>query len=682
MYLKILNCLNTLPFGVGNKLLVDILQGNNSKQVEKHKFNKNIHFSILSNELKQHIVDNINLCKSQQFVEDKKINTFIKVLEITKKGKEEIKNPQGIKTKDFAFKSFKPTTDDLKLISSFNFFLEKYSQKQAQAIVSTKNKLLCIAGAGSGKTTVLTKRIEFLTKYKSVDPKKILAITFTRKAKEEMIHRLNNPEVNIETFNSFCEKITKKHNHLMYENNKSIISFGQKIKIVSQAIRKCNTSFKKISSTYFSQGQRRLKTDDRLLFQFVGDVFSIITFFKRKQQKITQLHENISGNMDKHNAKILYKVCNKTIQLMEEQNLRDYVDQVVDTMKLFKLNQETIPKYEHILIDEFQDVNSMQINLLEILNPTNLFAVGDPRQSIFGWRGSDIKFIYDFANENPNNIIILEENYRSTPMIVDIANKVISNMNIQKQVAFIKENTNSNIIIKNYDSENYEHKSIANKVSQIYQFNQEIFILARTNKQLEKISGYLRQKNIPYILKTEDGKQTAREGHVTLATIHSIKGLEASYVFLMGASTLYFPCKVSDHPVIDSLNKDYNKFEEERRLLYVALTRAKRYLHISYASKKPTFFIPDKPINEFKEKEPKIYSKKEKTQEQIHSILKDWRLTQARILQIPAYMILNDKTINELSTKKPTSINHLNDIYGLGERKIERFGKEILEMIN
>jgi DNA helicase-2/ATP-dependent DNA helicase PcrA len=145
----------------------------------------------------------------------------------------------------------------------------------------------------------------------------------------------------------------------------------------------------------------------------------------------------------------------------------------------------------------------------------------------------------------------------------------------------------------NFESEQKELEFVIDKIINSNIEKQELFVLSRTNFQLTEISKLMKQKNIPHILTTDDFSNiNARTGEVTLATIHSIKGLEASTVFVIGCNEVNFPCKASDHPVIEMIKIDnYDKEEEERRLFYVAISRAKSELYLTYTGKKPTYFI-------------------------------------------------------------------------------------------
>ena len=253
-YIYILKAIDEIPFGIGKKLLVEFLQGKDKNEsIKRNKLNTYNNFGTLGYDDQElnRLIDNLILNNLIKFVQVKN-NQFWKVLELTEKGRNEIITPSLYKNKlsgIFKQKETVITEQDQVAFKALEFFLNNYTDYQKKSIICDNNNILCIAGAGSGKTTVLTKRIEFLTQYRSVDPNKILAITFTRKAKQEMAARLekmnNLSNVQIETFNSFCEKLLRKHNDLIYDQEVRVISYKDRILIIKKALEslECYISF-------------------------------------------------------------------------------------------------------------------------------------------------------------------------------------------------------------------------------------------------------------------------------------------------------------------------------------------------------------------------------------------------------------------------------------------------------
>ena len=599
-YLKVLKSLVEIPFPVGKKLLIDFLKGNykNDSIIKNHLDNKHNFGTLdLEEEKLSSIIDNL-VSNNLISISSPEKNKFWKVLEITVKGQEELLNPTLYKKKlenNFCYTNTVITDEDRKKFAELDVFLNRYNEEQKKAIISPSKNILCVAGAGSGKTTVLTKRIEFLVKYQNVLPEKILAITFTRKAREEMERRLlfyNVKNVNIETFNSFCEKILKKHAYEIYGKEKRVLSYGDKILAIQMALETLGIEMETALDLYFSPQQKKNKAKENLFNIFMNDCFFILDYFKSKNQKLYDFSKD-ADLKNTETAGLIYNICTYLEEYMEIQGFRDYADQLLDVISFFKKNQNNISIFEHILVDEYQDVNSTQVELLDLLKPKNLFCVGDPRQSIFGWRGSDINYILKFSEKyQDSEIITLTKNYRSCCHIVELINKSVKEMRLP-DLEYVKQGQ-KNLSLLNFESEIEEFNFVINTILQSTMPKHEIFVLARTNRQLEELSKLLKLHNLLHIIKTDEVKNYTLEkpNHITLATIHAIKGLEAQMVFVIGCNELNFPCKAQDHPVVELIKIDeYDKEEEERRLFYVAMSRAKQILFLTYTGKKPTYFI-------------------------------------------------------------------------------------------
>ncbi len=782
-YLFVLKALNELPFNVGKKLLTEFLQGKEShKTIKKHNLHKLNNFGSLaysSDELTPIITRLIH----KNFIELKSIkgNNFWKVLNLTKKGREEISNPTLNKKTSIISNEHKETviTDQERILFKNLPFLEKFNDGQKKAIICPKEKILCIAGAGSGKTTVLTQRISYLTRYKSIKEENILAITFTKKARQEMMHRIGNPLVKIETFNSFCEKTLQKYNHLLYDKVFRVITYKDRIIFFRRALSKLGLNPQRAVNAYFTFQQRRGKPEEKLLNIFMNDIFLLRNSFRARNLEINP--ENFEYEKEHERTfKMLCQICNIINELMKDNGLRDFSDQLIETKRLFKLHPELIPKYDHVLIDEYQDINASQIELIDQLSPENFFCVGDPRQSIYGWRGSDIKYILNFEDKYPQaQIINLTINYRSSKSIVDLCNSSIRDLGFPdlKSHQELKGSTDSNDLtnaptnqtlgsiqssetkspsltpkahLLKHKNQKEEFQFVLNKIISSDTNLEEIFILARTNRILKDFSDILRKNKIKHVLRNDDApKQQVTKNKLMLATVHAIKGLEAKMVFVINCTSNSFPCKGSDHPIMDIVkDKDYDQEEEEKRVLYVALSRAKEELYITYA-KSPTYFFTEEMINltntqlkapiRFKKvnslsnsnrfsntstmssqivtnasrlsnakssstrnrftkintnykntlrnKVPRgslavISSINEPIDERTLSKLRSWRYKTSKQESLPAYRIMHNKTLDELSQKKPTTISQLHSIYGLGKAKVENYGEEILKVIH
>ena len=702
-YLKVIRAVEGMPFSIGKNLLIDFLHGNiKNESVKRNNLNKKILFGFLqlySRKEVEEVVENLlsnNLLEYQPLQDNK----FIKVIVITEKGKRELIEPNLYKKKlsnRFIINRTEITDEDKSVFQAFDFFLKPYNDEQKKAIISAKNSILCVAGAGSGKTAVLTKRIEFLTKFRSINPSKILAITFTRKARSEMISRLSKSPycegVKTETFNSFCEKILKNYNDLIYKRDVKVISYSQKVKLFNISLRENNLNVIDALSSYFSSAQMAGKTNDELLLMLMNDCYSILELYKSNNKEVDALLEEANSLDAKNNSnlRMVYRICKFIDTMMKESGFRDYTDQMIHCIKFFRQNPEFIPNFEHVLIDEYQDVNSAQIELIDLINPPNLFCVGDPRQSIFGWRGSQIKYILNFEEKHPDcEIITLSINYRSSKQIVELINSAMESARLPELNHF--NELNSEIKLIGFDSEYDEMNFIITKIRDMEIPKNEIFVLARTNRIISELADRMKLNGVKHIVRTEEHHSDieAAKDEVTLATVHSIKGLEADTVFVAGCNGLSFPCKTSEHPVME-LTKiyDYDKEEEERRLFYVAMSRAKNRLYLTYSGKNPTRFINQKMIEMIitKEVQPKLINDSEPIKMQSGgsdklSLLKLWRRELAQKLNLPAYIIMHDRTLMEIVEMNPVDVEDLKNVRGIGPAKLERYGKEIMDIIN
>ncbi|MBT7706654.1 UvrD-helicase domain-containing protein [archaeon] len=592
-YTKILKALIEIPFPIGKKLLADFLNGNYAnKSISKNVLDERPSFDSLSwsPDKISKWVDRLIQNKMIENV-SADYNKFAKLLQVTLRGRNEIFRPTLNKQQEMLNTKTEITEEDKEAFEKHSEFLNGFNPEQKKAIISSAKNILCIAGAGSGKTTVLIKRIEFMIKEMGTLPSEILAITFTRKARNEMISRLKKigiENVNVHTFNSFCETILRKHEADIYNRKTRVLSYADKILALNLAIANQGLEMDQVIDGYFSDSQKENKTGSQLANSFMNDCFSVLEHFKAKK---IDPHDFSKNSNDQDNAKIIYNTISFIDEHLKVQGLRDFTDQIVDTLDFFQKSPHEIPIFPNILIDEYQDVNNSQVQLIKMLRPKNIFAVGDPRQSIFGWRGSDVKFILNFESDFPSpELIHLEKNYRSTKDIIKLMNQTITEMGLPNLSHHKEED--GEIKVMEHPSEENERIFVLGQILESQVPREEIFVLARTNKQLSQLSDLLKKHNVAHILKTDEQRTftNAKEGEVTLATIHAIKGLEAKEVYIIGATTQNFPCRASDHPAIEMIKlESYNKDAEEKRLFYVAISRAKEKLVITYSGKKTSY---------------------------------------------------------------------------------------------
>ncbi len=368
------------------------------------------------------------------------------------------------------------------------------NNKQKEAVQATDGPLLIMAGAGSGKTKVLTHRIAYLIVEKEVAPWNILAITFTNKAAREMKERIQGilggaaDEIWISTFHSMCVRILRRDiDRIGMNRNFSILDPGDQQTVIKQIMKEKNIDTKKFEP----------KT-------ILGTISSA------KNELIN--HEefaNSAGNYYEQTVADLYTEYQK--RLRKNQAL-DFDDLIMKTFELFDKVPEVLEfyqrKFQYIHVDEYQDTNRAQYMLVKKLAQRfkNLCVVGDSDQSIYRWRGADIANILSFEKDYPDaNVIMLEQNYRSSKRILAAANGVINNNLNRKEKNLWTENIEGNkLAYFRADSEQGEGQFVAGKIKELTEQQgkklSDIAILYRTNAQSRVMEEVLLKSNIPYTI--------------------------------------------------------------------------------------------------------------------------------------------------------------------------------------
>ncbi len=625
-HLNVLKAIKEIPFCVGKKLLIDHLRGNKENlSIIRNKLFRLNTFGSLGLYQAHEIEEMIGSLRRNEIISYAAMNkSYGKVIVLGKNGEDELKSPTFSVDKNNNIDKdntegcnrstgymidniiTSATEEDMENFRHLGDYLKGYNDMQKKSIISNKSSILCIAGAGTGKTTVLTKRIDFLSRFRSVRPRKILAITFTRKARDEMQERLSSSQhtkgVNVHTFNSFCERQLRHLSDIVYGKKVKMIGFRERINLVSQGLRKAGTGFDEFIISYFTRQKSAGLTKDKLISMIVNDCFSILDLIKIDDIDLSKIDLNYGSltSKERKNADIIFTVCRHIQSEMSRLGLRDYSDQLIDCWDFFRKNPEYIPKYEHVLVDEYQDVNLIQKDLIDILKPKNIFAVGDPRQSIYGWRGSRIRYIMNFKGDYPKSeIISLKRNYRSSKNIVKLINSSIRCMKLPELKSDKEENDNIRMI--GFDSTEYEYLFISKKLKKIREErkDKDIFVLSRKNNELRDISSYFSSQGIEHMLLSEENGKNSNidrlkdnSPNIVLGTVHAVKGMQADIVFVFSCTPSNFPCRASEHPIMELISANhFDKFEEERRLFYVALSRAKEELYITYSGSSRTSFI-------------------------------------------------------------------------------------------
>ncbi|WP_050181926.1 DNA helicase PcrA [Domibacillus robiginosus] len=371
--------------------------------------------------------------------------------------------------------------------------LNGLNPEQQEAVKTTEGPLLIMAGAGSGKTRVLTHRIAYLIVEKEVNPYNILALTFTNKAAREMKDRIGvllggaAEEIWMSTFHSMCVRILRRDiDRIGYSRNFTILDTADQLSVIKAILKDLNIDPKKF--------------DPRALLGAISSSKNILVdaaAFARQQ----------GGYMDK----VTSDVYTEYEKRLKKNNALDFDDLIMLTIRLFERVPEVLEfyqrKFQYIHVDEYQDTNKSQYTLVKQLASRfqNLCVVGDSDQSIYRWRGADIANILSFEKDYPQaRAIFLEQNYRSTGRILQAANEVIENNSNRKPKKLWTENADGKkIAYFRADSERTEAEFIAGKIKELSASGRkpsDFAVLYRTNAQSRLIEETLMKSNIDYTI--------------------------------------------------------------------------------------------------------------------------------------------------------------------------------------
>ena len=367
--------------------------------------------------------------------------------------------------------------------------LEGLNEEQLDAVKTTDGPLLVLAGAGSGKTKVLTTRIAYLIE-SGVEPYNILAITFTNKAAKEMKERVFKlvgevKDIQISTFHSFGLYIIKRHYNLLgYERNFTILDGDDSLVLVKNIVKEMG-----------------LNTDDYNPKAIRNKISGA-----KNELVYPEEYEKYAGT---DFEEIVCKVYKKYEERLKNNNSVDFDDLLILPIKLFSVYKDILKMYQerfkYILVDEYQDTNRVQYILVNMLAARykNICVVGDNDQAIYSWRGSDYRNILNFEKDYPElKSVMLEENYRSTGNILKAANEVIKNNKIRKDKnLWTKHEEGSKIRYHRASDEKDEASYVVKEIKNLLYDGvrrEDIAVLYRTNAQSRNIEEAMLRENIPY----------------------------------------------------------------------------------------------------------------------------------------------------------------------------------------
>ena len=367
------------------------------------------------------------------------------------------------------------------------------NKEQYEGATTVEGQVLILAGAGSGKTRVLTYRMAHMIDDLGIFPYKILAITFTNKAAKEMRDRVRAivgeraDKMWISTFHSTCVRILRREiEHLGYKKNFTIYDSSDQKTLVTECMKILSINDKDIAAK---------------------EIIAKIGRAKDKMQSPESFKREFESNFRENKIADVYMMYQKKLK---ENNAMDFDDLISKTVELFKKNPDVLEfyqrKFQYIMVDEYQDTNGAQYELVKLLAQKykNICVVGDDDQCIYAWRGADVTNILDFEKDYPNaKVIKLEENYRSKDNILQAANTVIKNNSNRKSKALRTEQEAGNKIkiYRAFDDRaeaDFVSKMICDIKSQEQKTNDDFAILYRTNAQSRIFEETLRRRGLAY----------------------------------------------------------------------------------------------------------------------------------------------------------------------------------------
>ena len=371
--------------------------------------------------------------------------------------------------------------------------IEGLNDRQKEAVLATEGPCLVIAGAGSGKTKVLTHKIAYLMKEKYIKPWNILAITFTNKAANEMKERVEKlvgeaaKDMWIGTFHSICVRILRKYiDRLGFEHSFLIFDTSDQRTLIKECMK-------------------TLKIDDKMFTD--RSVLSEISNAKNEMLEPKAYQTKYAGDYRKEIIGRIYELYQ---QRLKENNAIDFDDIINFTIKILEQNEDVLDyytnKFQYVLVDEYQDTNKAQFTLVTLLASKygNITVVGDNDQGIYSFRGADITNILNFEKDFPGTKIVkLEQNYRCTGNILKAANSVIKhNENKYEKKLWTENDEGSLPIIHRADDEYDEGRFIVEEINHLrreeYFKYSDFTVLYRMNSQSRAIEEILRREGIPY----------------------------------------------------------------------------------------------------------------------------------------------------------------------------------------
>ena len=586
--------------------------------------------------------------------------------------------------------------------------------EQRRAVEAVRGPICILAGAGSGKTTTITHRVANQVASDSFAPSQILAVTFTDKAAGEMRSRLELLGVTGVRASTFHSAALSQLRYFRPDAVGKILA--SKTLLVYNLVRRLPAPFK---------------------FRAAGDFATEIEWARNRRIPPSRYLDSLDGHAPPVPDDVMHRVYEQYELLKRDQGLMDFEDLLERAIAAFDddhVAAEFRERYHAFTVDEYQDVNLLQQTLLNAwLGPRDdLCVVGDDYQSIYGFTGATPDYLLGVPERFPNAAVIrLEENYRSTPEVLELANRLVPKLGGAEKTLRPVRPAGPEPDVRPFATPEAEAEHLVERIRGAGCPLEEIAILCRTHARLADFEAVLAEEGIPHqgasllardaarrVLRTlepsapaEQVRQIAldlgwlphppdklgereltrqsdlarlvrlaeeaggtgaefraelearygdggdaRRG-VHLLTYHGAKGLEFELVLLPRLEEKELPSKRA---------RTAREIEEERRLLYVGLTRAKQGLAISWVGK-PSRFLAELTPEAAVAEPPEGFE-----------ALKAWRLDRARQDDVPAYVVFHNSTLEEIAGRRPRSLAELASVPGVGPAKLERYGEEVL----
>ncbi len=608
--------------------------------------------------------------------------------------------------------------------------LEGLNPEQRRAAEAVRGPVCILAGAGSGKTTTITRRIAWQVASGAFRSDEILAVTFTDKAAAEMrrrLERLGVDGVEARTFHSAALAQLRRGRGEPP---------GRILATKALLLRQIGNSLPR-----------------PYRFRPAGDLATEVEWAKNRRLSPESYRRGVGEHEPPIPPDLMARVFRDYERRKADAGLVDFEDLLEFAVRMYEADEWALAalreRYRAFTVDEYQDVNLLQHSLLELWlgDGDELCAVGDDYQSIYGFTGASPEWLLGMPRRFPHAAVVrLETNYRSTPEVLALANRLVPRLGGAEKTLHAVRDAGQEPVIRGFDSPQDEGAFVLERVRALAAEGvpyEEMAVLIRLNSRSADFEELFGEAGIPFqgaallardgarqLLKGlrgagfgtlaeevrrvareqglvepvpdgvgerelvrqgdlrrlcrlaeefDDGSRTVEdwvswlrarydhgaEGGVHLLTLHRAKGLEFEAVFVPRVEEKELPCKQA--------MRVPGALAEERRLLYVGMTRAKRHLAVTWAGK-PSRFLAELGV----EAAPPARKRIAEPESPTYDALKTWRLKRAKADDVPAYVVFHNSTLAEIAERRPSSITELASIPGVGPTKLDRYGDEVL----